>query len=94
MALDLRQFDPDSVGSTFVNIAVGLRAVPKTPNRSGRLNCAAEDQDLDELLKDHAVGDAGTVAAKRMIHFPVGEQDTELLEDGLDDVWLDGGHTP
>jgi hypothetical protein len=27
-----------------------------------------------------------------MIHFPVREQGTELLEDGLDDVWLDGGH--
>jgi hypothetical protein len=27
-----------------------------------------------------------------MIHFSLGKQGTELLEDGLDDVWLDGGH--
>src|SRR5687768_588439 len=45
--------------------------------------CAAEDQDLHQLLEDHAVGDAGSVAAERMIHFPVGEQGTELLEDVL-----------
>jgi hypothetical protein len=27
-----------------------------------------------------------------MVYFPLGQQGDELLPDGLDDVWLDGGH--
>ena len=44
---------------------------------------AAEDQDLNELLKDHPVGDARPVAAEGMVQFPVGQQAGELLPEGL-----------
>jgi hypothetical protein len=54
---------------------------------------AAEHQDLYELLEDHPVGDTGTMAAERMVHVPLGQQGDELLEDGLDDVWLECGGT-
>ncbi len=53
---------------------------------------ATEDQNLHQLLEDHPVGDARPVAAERVVRFPLGQQGFELLEDGLDDVWLDGGH--
>jgi hypothetical protein len=32
------------------------------------------------------------MTTERMIRFPLGQQGAKLLPDGLDDVWLDGGH--
>src|SRR5215217_8629527 len=53
---------------------------------------AAEHQNLDELLEDHLVGDAVTVTAERMVCYSLRQEDSKLLPDGFDDVWLDGGH--
>jgi len=73
--------------------------VASAPEGSGRARSvgdppvgATEEQDLHQLLEDHPVGDARPVAAERMVRFPLGQQGPELLEDGLDDVWLEGGH--
>src|SRR3954447_19696142 len=51
-----------------------------------------EHQDLDQLAENHPVGDARPVTSERMVRLSLGQEGTELLEDGLDDVWLDGGH--
>ena len=53
---------------------------------------AAEHQDLDQLLEDHPVGDAGAVAPERVARQPLRYQGRELLPDGLDEVRWDGGH--
>src|SRR3712207_8450515 len=39
--------------------------------------------------EDHPIGYAGPMAAQRVIRFSLGQQGTELLPDGLDDVWLE-----
>jgi hypothetical protein len=52
---------------------------------------AAEHQDLHELLEDHPVRYAGPLTAQRMIHLPFWKQGTELLPDGLDEVWWERG---
>jgi hypothetical protein len=44
---------------------------------------------LHELLEDHPVWDAWSVAAERMIHVALGQQGAELLPDGL--LWMYGG---
>src|SRR5215218_3312676 len=53
---------------------------------------AAEDEDLYELLEDHPIGDAGSVAAERVVGFPLGQQVLELRPDGLDEVRFECGH--
>ena len=53
---------------------------------------APKHQDLDQFLEDNPVGDAPPVATEWMVGLVFGQEGTELLEDGLDDVWLDGGH--
>ena len=54
---------------------------------------AAEHQHLDELLKDHVIGDAGAMAAEGVVCLPGGQQGEKLLPDGLlFDVWWQGGH--
>ena len=53
---------------------------------------AAEHQDLYQLLEADPVGDARPVGAPGAPRFPLRQQDAELLLDGLDDVWWQGGH--
>ena len=53
---------------------------------------AAEDQDLNQLLEDHPLGYARTMAAEWVIRLVFGQQGLELLPDGLDDVWWHHGH--
>jgi hypothetical protein len=53
---------------------------------------APEHQDLEQLPADYPIGDAGAVVAEWMVCPSLGQEGFELLEDGLDDVWLDGGH--
>ncbi len=44
---------------------------------------AAEHEDLDQLLEDDPVRDAGFVATARMVGLVLGQQSLELLEAGL-----------
>src|SRR5215211_3841798 len=53
---------------------------------------AAEYQHLNELLEDHSIGYAGAMTAEGVVCLPGGQQGEELLPEGLDDVWWDGGH--
>src|SRR5215207_1828544 len=53
---------------------------------------AAEHKDLDQFLEDNPAGDAPPVAAEWMIGLSLGQESLELHPDGLDDVWLNGGH--
>src|SRR5215204_1290196 len=53
---------------------------------------ATEYENLDELLEDYVIGNAGTMTAERMIHSSFGQQDAELFPDGFDDVRLECGH--
>jgi hypothetical protein len=53
---------------------------------------ASEDEDPQELLEDHPVGDVRAMAAERVVRLPLRQQGRELLPDGLDDVWWQGGH--
>ena len=54
----------------------------KTRRRSSRVG-ATEDENLDELLEDYVIGNAGTMTAQRMIHSSSGQQDAELFPDGF-----------
>lgn len=47
---------------------------------------AAKHQDLDELVDDHAVGNAGTVAAQRVADTSRRNQPMELVPHGLRDA--------
>jgi hypothetical protein len=49
---------------------------------------AANDQDLDELVEDDAVGDAGAVAAERVVDLAGWQEHGELVPEGS---WMQGG---
>jgi hypothetical protein len=51
---------------------------------------AAEDEDLDELVEDDAVGDALAVAAKGMVDLVGGQQRGDLVPEGFQDAGWDG----
>jgi hypothetical protein len=53
---------------------------------------AAEDQDLDELVEDDAVGDALAVAAKGMVDLASGQRRGHLVPEGLQDAGWDRRH--
>jgi hypothetical protein len=53
---------------------------------------AAKDQDLEELVEDDAVGDAGAVAAQRMGVLPGGRQRGDLVPEGFQDAGWDRRH--
>jgi hypothetical protein len=53
---------------------------------------AAEDQDLDELVEDHSVGDALAVAAERMGVLAGREQGGDLDPQGFQDRRWQGRH--
>jgi hypothetical protein len=54
---------------------------------------APANQGLNRLLEDHPVGYARAVTTQRVaVRLPFGQQGFEQFPDGLDDVWLDGGH--
>jgi hypothetical protein len=53
---------------------------------------APEHQDLDQLLEDEPLGDAPPVATERMVGLVLGQEGTELLLDGLDEVRFECGH--
>src|SRR5215210_2232009 len=72
---------------------LGLRVVAEhDPSAIRQSVGTAEDQYLEELLEDHPIRYTGPMAAQRMIRFSLGQQGTELLPDGIDNVWLDRGH--
>jgi len=53
---------------------------------------AAEDQHLDELVEDNAVGDARAVAAKRVVNLAGGQQRGDLDPQGFQDRRWQGRH--
>jgi hypothetical protein len=53
---------------------------------------APEHQDLDELVEDHAVGDAGAVAAERVAVVAGGQQRSDLDPEGFQDRRWQGRH--
>jgi hypothetical protein len=53
---------------------------------------AAEHQDLDELVEDDAVGDAGAVAAQRMVDSTSGEEGGDLDPQRFQDRRWQGRH--
>jgi hypothetical protein len=55
---------------------------------------AAEHQDLDELVEDDPVGDAGAVAAQRMGVGAGGQQHSDLDPQGFQDRRWQGRHEP
>jgi hypothetical protein len=55
---------------------------------------AAKHQDLDELVKDDPVGDAGAVAAQRMGVLAGGQQRSNLDPQGFQDRRWQGRHKP
>jgi hypothetical protein len=73
-----------------------VAAAPQGGGRAGGVFdaavAAAEDQDLDELVEDDAVGDAGSVAAQGVGVVVWGQQGGELVPQGLDDAGWQGGH--
>jgi hypothetical protein len=52
----------------------------------------SEHQDLDQLLEDDPLWDAPPVASERMVGLVLGQEGTELLPDGLDEVRFECGH--
>jgi hypothetical protein len=83
----------------LVGQAQGDPLVAAPPQRRGRAGligdsavAAAEDEDLDELVEDDAVGDAGAVAAKGMVDLAGGQQRGDLVPEGFQDAGRDGGH--
>jgi hypothetical protein len=40
----------------------------------------------NQLLEDHPLWDAGFVATERMVRLSLGQEDTKLLEDWLDEI--------
>jgi hypothetical protein len=73
-----------------------VAAAAQGPIRAGgvgdTLVAAAEDQDAQELVKDDPVGDAPTVAAKRVGVDPIRQQGGELVPEGFDDAGRQDGH--
>jgi hypothetical protein len=53
---------------------------------------AAEHQDLDELVEDDPVGDAGAVAAQRVVNLAGGQQRGDLDPQGFQDRRWQGRH--
>jgi hypothetical protein len=53
---------------------------------------AAEHQDLDELVEHQSVGDAGPVAAQRMVNLTVGQQRRDLDPQRFQDGRWQGRH--
>jgi hypothetical protein len=53
---------------------------------------AAEHQDLDELVEDDPVRDAGPVAAQRMVDLTSGEECGDLDPEGFQDRRWQGRH--
>jgi hypothetical protein len=53
---------------------------------------AAEHQDLDELVEDDPVGDAGPVAAERVVDLAGGQQRGDLDPEGFQDGRWQGRH--
>jgi hypothetical protein len=53
---------------------------------------APEHQDLDELVEDHAVRDAGAVAAERVAVVADGQQRGDLDPEGFQDERWQGRH--
>ena len=50
---------------------------------------AAENQNLNQLVENHPVGDARALTAQRMMHLSLGQKSTELFPNGL--LWMYGG---
>jgi hypothetical protein len=53
---------------------------------------AAEHQDLDELVEDDAVGDAGAVAAEQVVDLTGGQQRGDLDPEGFQERRWQGRH--
>jgi hypothetical protein len=73
----------DAKGDPFV------AAATQSAGRAGGVGDAAvaasKDHDLDELVEDHPVGDAGAVAAQRVSVVTGGQQGGKLVPEGFQD---------